>query len=293
MGMSRGEKIFSAFNYIFMSLLIVVMIYPFWYLFMGSISDAKLAAGGGLFLLPAGFSLEAYKAILSNSSFLTSFRTTIIVTIAGTFLGTFFTATTAYAISKNRLRGGGFVSFLILFTMLFNGGLVPSYLLVKMLGMMNTLWALILPNLISAFNIFVMRSFFKGIPDTLEEAAKIDGANDLTVFFRIVLPLSKPVLATIGLFIAVFYWNDFFSTILYITDKDKWQLQAMLRDMISNTSQMLKATGGGTGIGMQRNISEFTVRMASIVVATVPILVIYPFLQKHFAKGAMIGSIKG
>ena len=290
--MSRGEKVFSLFNYGFMVLLLVLMLYPFWYLFMGSISDAKLAAGGGLFLIPAGFSLDAYKAILNNSSFLSSLKTTVIVTLAGTFLGTFFTATTAYAISKKRLRGGGLVSFLILFTMLFNGGLVPSYLLVKMLGMMNTYWALILPNLLSAFNIFVMRSFFKGIPDTLEEAAKIDGANDLTIFFKIVLPLSKPVLATIGLFIAVFYWNDFFSTILYISDKEKWQLQAFLRDIISNTAQVVKSSGG-VGMGMQSSVSEFTVRMASIIVATLPILVVYPFLQKHFAKGAMIGSIKG
>ncbi|WP_233711153.1 carbohydrate ABC transporter permease [Lederbergia citrisecunda] len=290
--MSRGEKLFSLFNYLFMIVLLILMLYPFWYLMMGSISDAKLAAGGGLFLIPAGFSLDAYKAILSNSSFLSSLKTTVIVTLAGTFLGTFFTATTAYAISKKRLRGGGLVSFLILFTMLFNGGLVPSYLLVKMLNMMNTIWALILPNLLSAFNIFVMRSFFKGIPDTLEEAAKIDGANDLTIFFKIVLPLSKPVLATIGLFIAVFYWNDFFSTILYISDKEKWQLQAFLRDIISNTAQVVKSSSG-VGMGMQSSVSEFTVRMASIIVATTPILIVYPFLQKHFAKGAMIGSIKG
>ncbi|MBS4200579.1 carbohydrate ABC transporter permease [Bacillus sp. FJAT-49732] len=292
MHMSRGEKLFSLFNYLFMIVLLILMLYPFWYLMMGSISDAKLAAGGGLFLIPAGFSLDAYKAILSNSSFLSSLKTTVIVTLAGTFLGTFFTATTAYAISKKRLRGGGLVSFLILFTMLFNGGLVPSYLLVKMLNMMNTIWALILPNLLSAFNIFVMRSFFKGIPDTLEEAAKIDGANDLTIFFKIVLPLSKPVLATIGLFIAVFYWNDFFSTILYISDKEKWQLQAFLRDIISNTAQVVKSSSG-VGMGMQSSVSEFTVRMASIIVATTPILIVYPFLQKHFAKGAMIGSIKG
>ncbi|WP_088104079.1 carbohydrate ABC transporter permease [Halalkalibacter urbisdiaboli] len=290
-GISRGEKIFLYCNYFFMCLLIIIMLFPFWYLVMGSLSDAKLAAGGGLFLLPAGFSLDAYKAILQNGSFLSSFKTTVIVTVAGTLFGTFFTATTAYAISKKRLRGAGFVSFLILFTMLFNGGLIPNYLLIKELGMMNTLWALILPNMINAFNIFVMRSFFKGIPEELEEAAKIDGANDLFIFFRIILPLSKPVLATIGLFIAVFYWNDFFSTILYITDKDKWQLQAVLRDMISNTAQMMKATG--TGMGAQQSISEFTVRMASIVVATLPILVVYPFLQKYFAKGAMIGSIKG
>lgn len=286
-----GEKVFSICNYIFITLLSVLMIYPFWYLFMASISDATLATGGGLFLLPSGFSVGAYETIFNNASFMTSFRTTSIVTLTGTCLGTLLTATTAYAISKNRLAGARAVSLLILLTMLFNGGMVPNYLLVKNLGIMDSLWALILPGALSAFNIFVMRSFFKGIPEALEEAATIDGANDLKIFFQIILPLSKPVIATISLFIAVMYWNDFFSTVLYISDKDKWQLQAMLRDMISNTSQVMQSSGAT--IGYQQNASGFTVRMASIVVATVPILIVYPFLQKHFTKGAMIGSIKG
>lgn len=288
---SRGEKIFFAFNYVFLTLLSLLMIYPFWYLFMASISDPALAAGGGLFFTPAGFSLGAYESIFNNSSLLTGFRTTVITTLAGTLMGTFFTATTAYAISKPYLPGVMFVSFAILLTMLFNGGMVPNYLLVKNLKLMDTLWSLILPGLISAYNVFVMRSFFRGIPDGLEEAAKIDGANDLRIFFQIVLPLSKPVLATISLFIAVYYWNDFFSTVLYITDKDKWQLQAVLRDIIGNTTQVVQSSG--SAIGYQQNVSTFTVRMASIVVATVPILVVYPFLQKYFAKGALIGSIKG
>lgn len=291
MTLTKGEKIFSVFNYVFITLLSLLMIYPFWYLFMASISDATLAATGGLFLKPAGFSTGAYQTILNNASFLTSFRTTVIVTATGTLLGTFFTATTAYAISKRRMQGAVVISFLILLTMLFNGGMVPNYILIKNLGMMNTLWALILPGTISAFNVFVMRSFFRGIPEALEEAATIDGANDLKIFFQVVLPLSKPVLATISLFIAVMYWNDFFSTVLYITDKSKWQLQAMLRDMISNTTQMMQ--GSGATIGYQQNVSGFTVRMASIIVATIPILIVYPFLQKHFTKGAMIGSIKG
>ncbi|MDC3418350.1 carbohydrate ABC transporter permease [Aquibacillus salsiterrae] len=291
-GLSKGEKIFNYCNYVFMVLLLILMLYPFWYILMGSLSDSKLAVGGGLFLIPVGFSVDAYTAILQNSAFLSSLGTTLITTIAGTAIGTFFTATTAYALSKSRLRGGVFFAFIVLFTMLFNGGLVPNYLLIKELGMMNSLWALILPNAINAFNVFVMMSFFRGIPNELEEAAKIDGANDLTIFFRIVLPLSKPVLATIGLFIAVFYWNDFFSTILYINDKDMWQLQAYLRNLIENTSMAIRG-GSGTAVTAQMNVSPFTIRMASIIIATVPILIVYPFLQKHFAKGAMIGSIKG
>ncbi|WP_063847739.1 carbohydrate ABC transporter permease [Bacillus sp. FJAT-28004] len=290
-GMSKGERLFQFFNVGFMIVLIILMIYPFWYIFMSSLSDYKLAAGGGFFLLPAGFSLDAYKAVLQNVSILSGFKVTIITTLAGVILGTFFTATTAYAISKKRLRGRMLFSFLILFTMLFNGGMVPAYMLIKQMGMIDTYGALILPNLINAWNIFVMVSFFRGMSEEMEEAAKIDGANDLTVFFRIILPLSKAVLATIGLFIAVMYWNDYFSTVLYIYDKNMWQLQMVLRDLITNTSMAMKNTG--LQIGFQANVSEFTVRMATIIVATTPILVVYPFLQKHFVKGVMIGSLKG
>jgi putative aldouronate transport system permease protein len=288
---SFGEKTFNLLNVTFMILLTIVMIYPFWYLTMYSLSDAKLAAGGGMFFVPQGFSLAAYEVVIGNASFLSGFKVSFIVTIIGTMLSVFFTATTAYAISKRRLRGKTFFSLIILFTMLFNGGIVPNYLLIKDLGLLDTYSALILPSIIGAWNILVMKSFFSGIPDELEEAAKIDGANDLTIFFRIILPLSKPVLATIGLFTAVYYWNDFFSTILYITDKNKWALQAVLKDIVSNASSALQSQG--IAIGYQQNVSENTVKMASIVVATLPILIVYPFIQKYFAKGAMIGSVKG
>jgi putative aldouronate transport system permease protein len=289
--LTMGERIFNTVNVIFMILIMIAMLYPFWYLTMYSLSDPKLAAGGGLFFIPRGFSLESYSLVINNVSFLSGFRVSLIVTLIGTLFAVFFTATTAYAISKKRLRGKKFFTLLILFTMLFNGGMVPSYLLVKDLGLLDTLSALILPNLIGAWNILVMRSFFAGIPEEMEEAAKIDGSSDLRIFFSIVLPLSKAVLATIGLFVAVYYWNDFFSTILYITDKNKWALQAVLRDIVNNASSALQSQG--VSIGFQQTVSENTVKMASIVVATVPILIVYPFIQKYFAKGAMIGSVKG
>jgi len=291
MALSRGEKMFAAVNYAFFILLMAIMLYPFWYLIMGSLSDSTRTADGGLFLVPAGFSLAAYQAVFQNVSILSGFQVTVITTVAGTVIGTFCSAAVAYAISKKRLRGGLFFSFLILFTMLFSGGLVPSYLLVKQLQLIDTYWALILPGTMGAWNIFVMVSFFRGIPEEVEEAAKIDGAHDLTVFFRIVLPLSKPVLATVGLFIAVGYWNDFFSSVLYTTSKDMWQLQMVLKDIISNTSAAISQAG--ISIGVQQEINTFTVKMASILVSSIPILIVYPFLQKHFVKGAMIGSIKG
>jgi len=288
---TTGEKMFHMINHIFMTLLIVLMIYPFWYIVMYSLSNSKLAAAGGLFLVPKGFSLESYKTMIGNVSFLSGFKVSAIVTVCGTMFATFFTATTAYAISKKRLRARKFFTFLILFTMLFHGGMIPTYLLVKQLGLLDSYLALILPPAIGAWNILVMRSFFVGIPEELEEAAKMDGASDLTVFFRVVLPLSKAVLATVGLFLAVAYWNDFFSTILYITDKNKWALQAVLRDIINNAATTLSSQG--ISLGFQQEISESTVKMASIVVATLPILMVYPFIQKYFVKGALIGSVKG
>jgi len=291
MGLTKGEKVFMTLNVLFFLLLMAAMIYPFWYMIMGSISDSSLTADGGLFLLPAGFSISAYKAVFQNVSILSGFKVTIVTTVAGTFIGTFCSAAMAYPLSKRRLRGGKPLSLLVLFTMLFSGGMIPSYLLVKQLHLIDTYWALILPGAMSAWNIFVMLGFFRGIPDEIEEAAKMDGANDLTVFFRVVLPLSKAVLSTVGLFIAVGYWNDFFSSVLYATDKHMWQLQMVLKDLISNTSAAISQAG--VSVGVQREVNPFTVKMASIIISSLPILIVYPFLQKHFVKGAMIGSVKG
>ncbi|UJF31789.1 carbohydrate ABC transporter permease [Paenibacillus hexagrammi] len=289
-GISKGERVFIASNYTFFIVLMLVMIYPFWYIVMGSLSDPTMITGG-LFLKPSGFSLASYRAVLHNVSILSGFEVTLISTIGGVVIGTFLTATTAYAISKKRLFGQKFFSMMILFTMLFSGGLIPSYLLIKGLGLLDSYWALILPNALGAWNIFVMLSFFRGIPDELEESAKIDGAGDLTVFFRIVLPLSKAVIATISLFIAVWYWNDFFSSVIYVSEKDMWQLQMVLKDLISNTSSAIQQAG--VAIGFQTEVNGFTIKMASIIVSSIPILIVYPFLQKHFVKGALIGSVKG
>ncbi|MGO4109826.1 carbohydrate ABC transporter permease [Paenibacillus sp. YAF4_2] len=291
MGMTKGEKWFMSANVLFFIVLMVIMVYPFWYMIMGSLSDSSLTADGGLFLLPAGFSFSAYLAVFQNVSILSGFKVTLITTVAGAFLGTFLSAAMAYALSKKRLRGQGIVLFLVLFTMLFSGGMIPSYLLVKELHMVDSYWALILPGIMSAWNIFVMIGFMRGLPEEVEEAAKIDGANDLGIFFRIVLPLSKPVLSTVGLFIAVGYWNDFFSSVLYATDKDMWQLQMVLKDLISNTSAAISQAG--IAISVQQEVNAFTVKMASIIVSSLPILIVYPFLQKHFVKGALIGSVKG
>lgn len=288
---SAGESLFTAFNYGFFTLLCVIMVYPFWHVIMTSFSSAEAAAKGGIFLQPKGFNLETYKNVFSNPQIWTGYATTLLVTAAGTFFGTLFTATTAYSLSKKHLPLGSTLMVLVLFTMIFNGGMIPSYLLIKNLGLTNSRLALILPGLINAYNVIIMKTFFLSIPGSLEESARIDGANDVFIFARIIIPLSKATIATIALFTAVGYWNDYFSTVLYITDGKKWALQAVLRFMLVNTSQAMNAAGV-TVIGATA-VTAATIKAASVVVATVPILIVYPFLQKYFVKGVMIGSVKG
>ena len=286
-----GERIFDVFNVILMIVLMLLMLYPVWNIIMYSFSEVHLAMKGGLFLWFRGFTLETYKTILRNPTVASGFKVSVIVTVVGTLYATFFTATTAYPLSKKRLKGRGFFSFYVLFTMLFNGGMIPTYLLVKNLGLIDNILAHILPGAIGAWNIFIMRNFFAGIPESLEESARIDGASDLLIFFKIIIPLSKAVLATIGLFVAVGYWNNYFSTILYINSRDLWSLQAVLREIITSTEEAMKRQG--ITVTHAQTITSQSVISANIVIATVPILIVYPFCQKYFIKGVMVGSVKG
>jgi putative aldouronate transport system permease protein len=288
---TTGGKIFSIINYTFFLLIAVIMIYPFWHVLMQSFSGVNETAAGGIFLWPKGFSLSTYKSVFMNTEIWKAYGVTIFVTVTGSFVGTLLTAMTAYPLSKNRLRGGKLIMFLILFTMLFSGGMIPNYMLLKNLKLLNNIFALIIPLLISAYNVIIMKSFFQSIPDSYEEAARIDGANDVKIFFRIIIPLSKATIATITLFSAVMYWNDFFSTVLYINKKELWSLQAYLRNMLTNTAEAMSAVG--VNINLTPSINATTIKAASIIIATVPILIVYPFLQKYFVKGVMIGGVKG
>lgn len=282
---SRGERTFGVFNYIFFILLCLIMVYPFWHVVMMSLSSVEATAKGGIFMWPKGFNLDTYTQVFKDSSIWSGYFTTILVTVAGTFLGTLFTATTAYPLSKKELPFAKTMLLLVLFTMLFSGGMIPGYLLMKNLRLIDNRWALILPGLISAYNVMIMKSFFLTIPESLEESAKIDGATEVTIFWKIVLPLSKATIATIALFTAVGYWNDYFSTVLYINTKEKWALQAVLRYMLTNTNQAMQSAGV--------TVAAATIKSASVVIATVPILCVYPFVQKYFVKGVMIGGVKG
>ena len=287
----KPEIAFSIFNYIFFTLLCIVMVYPFWHVIMMSLSSVEATAKGGVFLWPKGFNLETYAKVFNDPSIWSGYFTTILVTLSGTFFGTLFTATTAYPLSKKYLPFSKAMLLLVLFTMLFSGGMIPGYLLMKNLGLIDNRLSLILPGLVSAYNVIIMKSFFQSLPESLEESAKIDGATEVTVFWKIILPLSKATIATIALFTAVGYWNDYFSTVLYINTKERWALQAVLRYMLTNTNQAMQSAG--VSVAAATNVTAATIKSASVVVATVPILCVYPFLQKYFVKGAMVGAVKG
>lgn len=287
----KPEIAFSIFNYIFFTLLCIVMVYPFWHVIMMSLSSVEATAKGGVFLWPKGFNLETYAKVFNDPSIWSGCFTTILVTLSGTFFGTLFTATTAYPLSKKYLPFSKAMLLLVLFTMLFSGGMIPGYLLMKNLGLIDNRLSLILPGLVSAYNVIIMKSFFQSLPESLEESAKIDGATEVTVFWKIILPLSKATIATIALFTAVGYWNDYFSTVLYINTKERWALQAVLRYMLTNTNQAMQSAG--VSVAAATNVTAATIKSASVVVATVPILCVYPFVQKYFVKGVMIGGVKG
>lgn len=288
---SPAEKTFTVFNYLFFSVLCLVMLYPFWHVIMLSFSSLEASLKGGVFLYPKGFNLDTYQSVFKNPLIYSGFATTIMVTLAGTVLGTLLTAMTAYPLSKSRLRGSKVMMILVLFTMIFAAGMIPSFLVIQTLGLMDNRLALILPGLVSAYNCIIMKSFFLSIPESLEESARIDGANDVRIFFSIIIPLSKATIATIALFMAVGYWNDYFSTVLYIRSADKWALQQVLRNMLTNTQQAMQQAG--VNVMMQTNTNAETIKAGTIVISTVPILIVYPFVQKYFVKGVMIGGVKG
>ena len=282
---------FDAFPLVNGALLIlfsVIMIYPFLYTINLSISDPLLSLQGGPFFVPLGFSLESYRTVFQSQYIYSGYRNTIFVTAVGTVMQVGITALFAYPLSKKRLRGYRLFNRMIVFTMLFNGGLIPTFLVVRATGLYNSLFAMIIPVLITPFNAIILRNFFANVPDSLEESARIDGANDLVIFARIIVPLSTAAIATISLWCAVALWNEFFTNLIYIRDRSKFVVQLVLREIVnaSNPDEFLDVDG-------ETFVLPQTVRAAVIMVVTVPILFVYPFVQKYFVKGVMIGSIKG
>ncbi|WP_338131301.1 carbohydrate ABC transporter permease [Cohnella rhizosphaerae] len=244
-----------------------------------------------LLLWPRKWSIVAYEYIFSSHSFIRSLRVTVYITVLGTLVNLFFTTTMAYGLSR-KIYGQKFIMLAILFTMLFSAGMIPTYLVVKETGLLDSIWSLILPAAIAPFNLIIVRQFFMSLPQELSESALIDGASDLVIFQRIVLPLSKPILAAFGLFYAVGHWNNYFAGILYLNDQTKWPIQVILRQIVVQSDAM-NALGVINPEMLANQPPPETVQMAAILISTLPILIVYPFLQKHFAKGVMIGSIKG
>ncbi|MGG1514442.1 carbohydrate ABC transporter permease [Paenibacillus oryzisoli] len=286
---SLGEKIFSRVNIVLLALIGIFSLFPFYYVVIISFASPDEFLKNSFILYPKTWSLDAYRYILSTNTFVKAAGVSTYLAVVGTLLSLIVSAAFGYMLSRKRLFGRKVLMMALMITILFNPGIIPNYLVVKQLHLMNTLWSIILPGLLSGWNALLLKTFFDGIPDSLEESAYIDGANDLKIFFRIILPLSLPALAAFGLFFAVGYWNTFFNAILYLSDPDKRPLQVLLQGMLvqSNTG-----IGEAAGAGEQVVPPE-TIKMTAVVIATIPILVVYPFLQKHFAKGVMLGSVKG
>ncbi|MBO9609745.1 MAG: carbohydrate ABC transporter permease [Paenibacillaceae bacterium] len=283
-----GGWLYDAFHYGFLTLFTLLTLVPFLYIIAGSLTSAEAMQSNGFALLPSQLSFGAYRYLLHSETMLRGFGVSFYITALGTFVNILFTVLMAYAIARRDLFGRRAIMLMVIFSMLFSGGMIPTFLIVKTMGLLDSYWSLIVPGAISAFNLIVLKNFFQQLPDGLEESAKIDGCNDVGILFRIVVPLSLPAIATFVMFYAVGHWNSYFTAILYINDTEKWPLQVLVR-------QLIILSQGGLGESGQDsfNIPAKSVNMAMIVLSTLPILLVYPFLQKHFAQGVLLGSVKG
>ncbi len=289
---TTGERIFSAANLVFMVFVILVTLYPIYHVLMASFSDAtQLMAHRGLLLRPAGFSTFAYKKIMENQMVVIGYKNTLIILVLGMAVSMLLTLFGGYFLSRKDVKWRNLIMILITITMYFSGGIVPLYLVVKSLQMDNTLWALVLPSAISTYNLIIMRTGFQGIPDGLEEAARIDGAGHLTILFRICVPVIMPTIAVLLLYSAVGIWNAWFYASIFITERQLFPLQLVLREILilSDTQAMASSS---VGMGDVEALTA-TIKYGVIIVSTVPILCLYPFLQRYFEKGIMVGSLKG
>lgn len=296
---TKADKIFMAFNYVFIILAVGIVLYPLIYIVSASISDPQFVNSGEMWLWPRGFTMEGYKTILENNSIWRGYLNTIYYTALGTSINLLVTLPAAYALSRPDFYGHRAFTTFLLITMFVSGGLIPSYLLIKNLGMLNTVWALVLPGAASVYNIVVTRTFFQStIPREMEEAAIIDGCSDFKLFMKIVLPLSTPIIAVMALFYGVGHWNGFFGALIYLSDKSMYPLQMVLREILV-LQDMSSNSIGGTMTSEMAELMYSKQQLAAVIkygvmiVSTLPIIAVYPFLQKYFVKGMMVGSVKG
>ncbi|EFU39279.1 binding-protein-dependent transport systems inner membrane component [Paenibacillus vortex V453] len=290
---SRGDRIFNIINYTILILVTIIVMYPLVFVLSASFSDPQTVLRGEMLLWPKGVNLNSYVKIFQNKDIISGFTNTLVYTSLGTFINLAMTILAAYPLSRKDFVGRNAIMAMLVFTMFFSGGLIPTYLLIKNLGMLNTLWVMIIPNAVSIWNIIIMRTFFQqSIPGELQEAATIDGCSNIKILTRIILPLSMPIIAVTILFYAVGHWNAFFNALLYLSDKDKFPLQLILREILiqGQTNDMVKMSTE-SAIKQQREVEG--IKYAVLVVANIPVLALYPFLQRYFVKGVMIGAIKG
>ncbi|MDF2922470.1 MAG: binding-protein-dependent transport system inner rane component [Paenibacillaceae bacterium] len=289
MRLTRSEKWMSAVIYTVLGLFALMALAPFLHVFAQSLSSHRAIMSGEVGLYPVDLSVKAYQEVLKDQAFIRSFIVSVERTVSGTLLNVLLTCLLAYPLSKSYIGGRKVIMMGIVFTMLFSGGMIPTYLVVKSLGLLDSFWVYLLPGAISAFNLIIMRSFFQNVPQELEESARIDGSSNLGILFKIVIPLSMPAIATISLFHAVSHWNAFFDAVLYISNSKLYPLQVYLRDLIQLNQSNINVKDSLE----QQLIANESLKAAALFASTIPILILYPFLQKHFVKGAMIGSVKG
>lgn len=283
-------KSFKVINTIILLLIVFVTLFPFFNIVAQSFSSESYINSGQVSLWPKGFNVETYKIIMSDNIFWINYKNTVVYTVVGTLISLVLSTMIAYPLSKSRLKGRRFLTLFFVFTMFFNGGLIPNYVLVTSLGFGNTIWAIVIPNAISVFNMLIMRTFFSNIPDELEEAAIMDGSSTFGVLFKIVLPLSKPILATMMLFYAVAHWNSWFAAFIYFSEKELFPVSIYLRNLIKGAEATL-----GTGATSQDNLTQIAsnIKAVTMVLTVLPILLVYPYIQKYFVSGVMLGSVKG
>lgn len=289
---TKSDKAFNIVNYIFLTIVALLVIYPLIFVVSASLSNPEYVISGEMWLWPKEFTLDAYDKVFKNQEIINGFVNTLKYTVFGTILNVIMTILAAYPLSRKDLKGRGFIMAFIVFTIFFSGGLIPTYLLIRDLGMLNTFWVMIIPNAVAVWNIIIMRTFFQAIPAELEESAMIDGAGNFRTLWSIVLPLSFPVIAVMVLFYSVGHWNSYFQALIYLQDQEKFPLQLILRQILiqGQTDDMVQTTSESF---LAQQLSVEGLKYAVLIVANLPMLMLYPFLQRYFVKGVMIGSLKG
>lgn len=289
---SKTDYTFNIFNYVFLSIVAMLVIYPLVFVVSASFSNPEYVISGEMWLWPKEFTLDAYEKVFKNQDIINGFVNTLKYTVFGTILNVIMTILAAYPLSRRDLKGRGFIMAFIVFTIFFSGGLIPTYLLIRDLGMLNTFWVMVIPNAVAVWNIIIMRTFFQALPHELEESAMIDGCGNFRILWSIVLPLSFPVIAVMVLFYSVGHWNSYFQALIYLQDQEKFPLQLILRQILiqGQTDDMVETTSESF---LAQQLSVEGLKYAVLIVANLPMLMLYPFLQRYFVKGVMVGSLKG